>query len=247
MTLKFLNVDGEMVPHIVVPITGDGACLFNSLSYLMYGTEQLAREVRKLIVSHVTKNWTEFSIMSHDNNGDNNGNNYMSSTEYLADMSQLSTYGGLCELVAAGQLFHYVFEVYCNYQLYERFGIEGYPVLRMRFTQDLSRGLFDVYLPHESEILITQRDSTLQQSTFSLSMKKPGKRRARYTGNIRKKQLQNVARTYVLLNPLVNRSAVARYQRVNSEVGRDARSRYEHTNPHRIVEKLKLAWKIKVN
>lgn len=96
VVIEFLNVNGEMVSHIVVPITGDGACLFNSLSYLMYGTEQMAREIRKLIVSHVTKNWTEFSVMSHDNNG----NNYMSSAEYFADMSQLYIYGGLCELVA---------------------------------------------------------------------------------------------------------------------------------------------------
>ncbi|VVC46434.1 EF-Hand 1, calcium-binding site,OTU domain [Cinara cedri] len=247
-----------MVSHIVVPITGDSACLFNSLSYLMYGTEQMAREIRKLIVSHVTKNWTEFSIMSHDNNGDN----YMSSAEYFADMSQLYTYVGLCELVAAGQLFHYVFEVYRNNQLYERFGIEGYPVLRMRFTQNLSRGHFDVYLPNESEILIPQRDSTLQQSPFSLSLKKDstlqqsplslslkkgGKRRARYTGNIRKKQLQNAAKTYAPRNPLVNRSAVARYQLDNPEVGRAARSRYEHTNPRRKVERLTLPWKIMVN
>ncbi|KAL4131172.1 hypothetical protein QTP88_008514 [Uroleucon formosanum] len=119
LPFEFLNVNGEMVSHIVVPITGDGACLFNSISYLMYGTEQMAREEHKLIVSHVTKNWMECSIMSHDNNGDNNGHNngdnngdnYMSSAEYLVDMSQLYTYGGLCEMVAAGQLFHYVFEV----------------------------------------------------------------------------------------------------------------------------------------
>jgi hypothetical protein len=119
----------------------------------------MARKVRKLIVNHVTKNWTEFSIMSHDNNK----GNYMSSAEYLAEMSQLSTYGGQCELVAAGQLFHYVFEVYRNYQLYERFGIEGYHMLRIHFTQDLSRGHFDINLPNESDILITRRNSTLQQ------------------------------------------------------------------------------------
>ncbi|KAL4107666.1 hypothetical protein QTP88_017974 [Uroleucon formosanum] len=132
-------------------------------------------------------------------------------------------------------------------KLYERFGIEGYPVLRMRFTQNLSWGHFDVYLPHEPEILIPQRDSTLQQSSFSLSMKEPRKRRARYPGNIRKKQLQNAAKTYALRNSLVNRSAVARYQLDNPEVGRAARSRYEHTNPCRKVERLTLPWKIMVN
>jgi hypothetical protein len=58
MTLEFLNVNSEIIPHIVVPIAGDGACSFNSLSYLMYGNEQMVRKVRKPIVSHVTKNWT---------------------------------------------------------------------------------------------------------------------------------------------------------------------------------------------
>ncbi|CAI6363335.1 unnamed protein product [Macrosiphum euphorbiae] len=154
MTIEFLNVNGEMVSHIVVPITGDSACLFNSC------------------------------------------------------------------------LFN---------------------VLRIRFTQNLSRGHFDVYLLNESEILIPQRDSTLQQSPFSLSLKKGRKRRARYNGNIRKKQLQNAAKTYALRNPLVNRSAVARYQLDNPEVGRAARSRYEHTNPRRKVERLTLPWKIMVN
>jgi len=69
----------------------------------------------------------------------------------------------------------------------------------------------------------------------------------RYTGNIRKKQLQNAAKTYALRNPLVNRSAVARYQLDNHEVGRAARSRYEHTNPRQKVERLTLLWKIMVN
>ncbi|KAL4119656.1 hypothetical protein QTP88_012450 [Uroleucon formosanum] len=173
LPFEFLNVNGEMVSHIAVPITGDGACLFNSLSYLMYGTEQIA------------------------------------STQAYSE--------------------------------------PRYTVLRMRFTQNLSRGHFDVYLPHEPEILIPKRDFTLQQSPFSLSMKKPRKRRARYTGNIRKKQFQNAVKTYALHNPLVNRSAVARYQLDNPEVGRATRSRYEHTNPCRKVGRIKLPWKIMVN
>jgi hypothetical protein len=60
MALEYLNVNAEMVSHIGVPITGDGACLFNSLSYIMYGTEKMILEVRKLLVSHVTKIWTIF-------------------------------------------------------------------------------------------------------------------------------------------------------------------------------------------
>jgi hypothetical protein len=78
-------------------------------------------------------------------------------------------------------------------------------------------------------------------------MKKPGKRRGRYTGTIRKKQLQNAAMIYTLRNPLVNTFAVARYQRDNPEIGRTARFRYEHTNYRRKVERLALQWRIKVN
>jgi len=45
----------------------------------------------------------------------------------------------------------------------------------------------------------------------------------------------------------VNRSAVARYQLNNPDVGRAAKSRYERTNPRRKVERLALPWKKKAN
>ena len=83
MAIDFLNVNGGLVPHTIVPITGDGACLFRSLSFVMYDTQLMAREVRELIVRHVVENWEEFSIMSHDSEGDN----YTSSAEYFVHMS----------------------------------------------------------------------------------------------------------------------------------------------------------------
>ncbi|KAH9367467.1 hypothetical protein HPB48_004243 [Haemaphysalis longicornis] len=133
------------VLHSIVLIKGDGACLFRSLSYVMYDTELLAREVRELIVRHVVDNWEEFCIMSHDSSGDN----YTSSAEYFADMSRASTYGCLCELVAASQLFAFVFEVYRNGDFYAHFGVKGHKVRRLHFTQDLSSCHFDVYVSHE--------------------------------------------------------------------------------------------------
>src|SRR6201996_9581617 len=36
MTIEVLNVLGQMVPHTIVPIVGDGACLFRALSNLMF-------------------------------------------------------------------------------------------------------------------------------------------------------------------------------------------------------------------
>lgn len=142
MAYESLNVNGEMVPHSIIPIVGDGACLFRSISFLMYGTQTMAKEVREQIVSHVVSNWEEFSIMSHDINGDN----YLTAAAYYADMSQLFTYGGLCELVAATQLFPFIFEVYRNGELYAKFGTEGRQVKRLRFTQGLSNGHFEAKL-----------------------------------------------------------------------------------------------------
>jgi hypothetical protein len=65
MTLEYLNVNTEIVTHIVVPITGNGHCLFNSLSYLTYCTDQMAREVRKLIVIHHPRNTKLDGVFYH--------------------------------------------------------------------------------------------------------------------------------------------------------------------------------------
>lgn len=123
MTSELLNIDGTAVAHTIVPIIGDGACLFRAISYLMYDTQVMASEVREQIVSHVVANWEEFAVLSHDSNGDN----YSSATEYFADMSRPFTYGSLCELMAAAKLFPWIFEVYRNNELYMRLGTDGNP------------------------------------------------------------------------------------------------------------------------
>ncbi|XP_071579388.1 uncharacterized protein [Temnothorax nylanderi] len=173
--------------------------------------------------------------MSHDSLG----NNYNSSSEYLDEMSKLFTYGGLCELVAAGQLFGFVFEVYRNGELYESFGEEGNPVRRIRFTQDISKGHFDEYEQSETEeennkSSFSQPDSNsdFAEPTFiPVPNKAHGKRRTRYTNAKRRKQLKNASRKYVQNNPEVNRAAVARYQQKNPEVIRRAVARYQQKNP----------------
>ncbi|CAH1114020.1 unnamed protein product [Psylliodes chrysocephalus] len=146
MQIENLNINGVNIPHRVVPIVADGACLFRALSYVIYGRQNLDRELRKRIVDHVIERWSQFSIMSHDSYG----NNYANANAYYADMSQSNTYGGLCELTAAGQLFELIFEVYRNGKLYAKFGNEGNPIRRLRFTNNLSSGHFDVYLQYES-------------------------------------------------------------------------------------------------
>lgn len=57
MALENQEIDGVAVPHRVIKITGDGACLFSSISYLVHGTTSLAFQVRTDIVRHVSNNW----------------------------------------------------------------------------------------------------------------------------------------------------------------------------------------------
>ncbi|CAL1684895.1 unnamed protein product [Lasius platythorax] len=200
--------------------------------------------------------------MTHDSMG----NNYTDYTEYFNDMSRPFTYGGLCELVAAGQQFEFFSR---SSKLYKSFGDQRHPVLRPRFTQNLSNGHFDAYLPQSEEVsttlLLSQpniNSQFLQSTSCSFPKKTTGKRRVRYTNNKRKKQLKDAARNYARNNPGVNRAAVARYQQTHPEVHRTAvskyqqyhpevhraaQSRYDLSNPGRREERRQIPWKVKAH
>ncbi|KMQ94253.1 p87 vp80 [Lasius niger] len=254
MQIENLNVNDVMTPHTVVPIVGDGECLFRALSYVMYGNKNLGREVREQIVDHVVENWDEFSIMSHDSDG----NNYASADAYFDDMSRPYTYGGLCELTTAGQLFKLAFEVYRNGELYAKFGNKNNPVERLRSTQNLSSGHFDAYLPYEpdgvSNSLPYEPDGVSNSNTFPtqssvithcsqesplsiFTPKTSRKRHARYTDATRQKQVRTAAKNYTQRNPEVHRSAVTVYQQKNSNIHKAASATYQKNKPevHRMA------------
>lgn len=153
--------------------------------------------------------WQDYSIMSHNSDG----NNYRSSADYFTDMLKFNTYGGLCELVVAGQLFLVFIEVYLNGELYEIFGSERNPAKRFRFSsmQNLSNGHFDVNL--EDELTISVSD---EFDNIPSSQKHTKKRRKRFTNNIRKKQLIQSATKYQLKNKEVHKVAAAKYKKKKS-------------------------------
>ncbi|VVD05169.1 unnamed protein product [Leptidea sinapis] len=62
--------------------------------------------------------------MTHDRNGDN----YVTFDEYFGDMMNNATYGGFCELIAAGLIFPFKFEVYRNGLIYTESGSNDYPM-----------------------------------------------------------------------------------------------------------------------
>lgn len=256
--METLNVNGMMTPHTIVSIIGDGACLFRAISYCIYGDQLLAREMREQIVEHVVDNWEEFAVLSCDRFG----NNYASAADYFADMSLLHTYGSLCELVAAGQIFPFVFEVYRNGVLYAKFGNDANPVFKLRFTNDLSSGHFDVYLPYDQVI----EDTPPTQRSV--------KRRARFTDVTKKKQRQIANKIYSSkptskatkaiyqkVNSEIHKADVAKYQEINPEVHRASAAKYQKNKPEvhrlavgsyyrrnldRVQKQRNLPWKTKV-
>ncbi|SPP86890.1 OVARIAN TUMOR DOMAIN-containing deubiquitinating enzyme 10-like [Drosophila guanche] len=143
MKREVLKIQGLLVPHHVVPIKGDGSCLFRALSFLIFNSQKQAPLVRRQIVQLVASDWHSFGILSHDANGDN----YRSSADYLEEMSQPYCYGGYCELKAAARIYNYRFEVFRSGELYADAGNHGRAVRRLRFTRDLSCGHFDAYVP----------------------------------------------------------------------------------------------------
>lgn len=139
--MDFLNINNQLVAHKIIHVSGDGACLFRSFSVLMYGTENYHQNIRKAIVNYVSHNWEEFKIISNDEYG----NNYSSKMEYSRDMLKCSTYGTYCEIVAAGRIYNFKFEVFRDTELYMSSGSDKAPVKRLRFIGPLENGHFDAY------------------------------------------------------------------------------------------------------
>lgn len=52
MVEELLNMNGAMMPLTVIPIVGDGACLFRSISCVFYDTLVIALDEREENESH---------------------------------------------------------------------------------------------------------------------------------------------------------------------------------------------------
>ncbi|XP_060858512.1 uncharacterized protein LOC132935889 [Metopolophium dirhodum] len=124
-SIEDIFVNGMLTPQIVVPIIGDGACLFRSISFYLFNTQERCQEIRNKIVSYVSDNWNNFITMSYNSNGDN----FSTAEAYVREMVNPTVYGGYCELVAAGNIFPFLFQIYYNHNLYAKFGVDTFPKL----------------------------------------------------------------------------------------------------------------------
>lgn len=157
-----VKAEGLPIKCRVIEIPGDGACLFSSLSYLLFGNISMAAQVRANIVSHVSNDWQRFKCFTMDRSG----TPYDTKRLYLADMGRLYTYGTTCELKAAGEIFPFEFQLFQGSRLIARFGEPIQGIKRMRFNGHFNEGHFDVLIPVDSTNL-SNVDAIASETTLS--------------------------------------------------------------------------------
>lgn len=95
----------------VIPIRGDGNCLFRSISYIVFGGQERHREIRLCVVDRIVQNWSRYKDFII---GDTSyGYHMVNANDYRKLMSSDGEYAGHVELHAVSELFpEYTFRVH---------------------------------------------------------------------------------------------------------------------------------------
>lgn len=87
----------------LIPIRGDGNCLFRSVSYCLFRTQERHREIRLRVVDRVVNNWHRYKDFII---GDRSyGLNIRDQWDYRNLMSRDGEYAGHVELHCVGELY----------------------------------------------------------------------------------------------------------------------------------------------
>ncbi|OWR43712.1 VP80 protein [Danaus plexippus plexippus] len=90
------------MPRRLVSIRGDGNCLFRSVSYSLYGTQERHREIRIRVVERVVNNWQRYKDFII---GDRSyGLSIRDPSDYRSLMSRDGEYAGHVELHCVSEL-----------------------------------------------------------------------------------------------------------------------------------------------
>ncbi|GFR24836.1 hypothetical protein TNCT_627441 [Trichonephila clavata] len=78
---------------------------------------------------------------------------YVTKRLYYTEMSKPYTYGSICEVMAAGEIFPYKFQVYQDGSLIAVFGDALQGTRRLWFTGNFNKGHFDALVPSDEAII----------------------------------------------------------------------------------------------
>ncbi|ACO53541.1 vp80 [Euproctis pseudoconspersa nucleopolyhedrovirus] len=132
-----------------VPMLGDGACVFRSISYMLYADSSRHVEVRNEIVNYILDNWADYKSFLLKKPLTKNGvdRNYLNEEEYASEMSQPITFATATEIKAASELYKLHIEIYQgenNEKLLYTFGDSIHPTKYLKFSGNLDEGHVDV-------------------------------------------------------------------------------------------------------
>ena len=122
----------------IIPIRGDGNCLFRCISYFIYNIQDRHREIRLLAVDNIIKDWDFYKEFVHMPTIQN-------VESYRSLMSIDAVFAGTLELTCISHLFpHYLFRVhYTNNLNTVDFG-NGNIICNLLFSGPPEEGHFDV-------------------------------------------------------------------------------------------------------
>lgn len=138
--------DGQTIRHRLIQMPADGSCLFHALTYAIHGKIDpvLAFNIRHTIISHVVKHWNNFQMYTCDELG----LMYPDAETYFRALQSTRTYGSVSEIMAAGFIYPYTFEVYEKGILRLCFkGDDGGPIKRLCFSGNFLSGHYDFLHP----------------------------------------------------------------------------------------------------
>ncbi|AWW14449.1 vp80 [Hyposidra talaca nucleopolyhedrovirus] len=144
--MDILNYESIDTPFVCEAITGDGNCVFRSLSQLVYGNQDNHLRVRNDVVDHILANWTQYK-----NYFVYNGNSVIDENafkrQYRENMTTPGVFATSVEIMAAANLYKIYIVVFKDNRVNMTLGNRLNPVKYLRFTGDLESGHVDVYKP----------------------------------------------------------------------------------------------------
>ncbi|GFW34952.1 hypothetical protein TNCV_978901 [Trichonephila clavipes] len=118
----------------------------------------MAIQIRKAIVRHVCNEWKRFKCLTQGPSGAP----YCTKRLYNTEMSKPYTYESICEIMAAGEIFPYKFQVYQDGSLIAVFGDALQGIRRLWSTGNFNEGHFDALVPLDEAII-----NSIQLSHFN--------------------------------------------------------------------------------
>jgi len=127
----------------VIPIIGDGNCLFRAISHCLHGTEDKHTEIRSIVVDNVTKKWRAYK--NYIIGDQSYGQTIRTVTDYKRLMGANGKMAGHIELNSIGEVFPgSMFRIHReNSEIITDYG-SGHNLHHLLFTGSLDSGHYSV-------------------------------------------------------------------------------------------------------